>query len=68
MQSITDFGIFVYIGIKQNVLVHISNMKKDNNHFIKHPSEIVKVGDNITIEILDNDLERGRIQGKLIYE
>ncbi|BAW18239.1 RNA-binding protein S1 [Mycoplasmopsis bovigenitalium] len=68
VQSITDFGIFVYIGIKQNVLVHISNMKKDNNHFIKHPSEIVKVGDNITIEILDNDLERGRIQGKLIYE
>ncbi|MBU4690407.1 helix-hairpin-helix domain-containing protein [Mycoplasma sp. ES3157-GEN-MYC] len=68
VQSITDFGIFVYIGIKQNVLIHISNMKKHPKHFVKSPADIVKVGDNIKVEIIDNDLERGRIQGKLIYE
>ncbi|WP_029608552.1 helix-hairpin-helix domain-containing protein [Mycoplasma simbae] len=68
VQSVTDFGAFVYIGIKNNVLIHISNMKKDPKHYIKHPSDVVKVGDNIKVEILDNDLERGRIQGKLIYE
>ncbi|MBU4689552.1 helix-hairpin-helix domain-containing protein [Mycoplasma zalophidermidis] len=68
VQSVTDFGVFVYIGIKQNVLIHISNMKKHPKHFVKSPTDIVKVGDNIKVEIIDNDLERGRIQGKLIYE
>ncbi|WP_338822586.1 Tex-like N-terminal domain-containing protein [Mycoplasmopsis felifaucium] len=67
VQNITDFGIFVYIGIKQAVLVHISNMKRDKNHFIKHPKDVVKTGDNISVEILSIDKERDRIQGKLIY-
>ncbi|WP_029513708.1 Tex-like N-terminal domain-containing protein [Mycoplasmopsis primatum] len=67
VQNITDFGIFVYVGIKQAVLIHISNMKKDKNHFISHPSEVVKTGDNIKLEIIGIDKERDRIQGKLIW-
>ncbi|MGV2392826.1 UNVERIFIED_CONTAM: helix-hairpin-helix domain-containing protein [Campylobacter lari] len=67
VQNITDFGIFVYIGIKQAVLIHISNMKKDDKHFIKHPSDIVKPNDNIKLQIINIDKERGRIQGRLIY-
>ncbi|MCS4536644.1 helix-hairpin-helix domain-containing protein [Mycoplasma sp. CSL7475-4] len=68
VQSITDFGAFVYIGIKQNVLIHISKMKKNDKHLIKHPSEILKVGQNIKVEILENDIERSRISGRLIYK
>ncbi|AIA29777.1 ranscription accessory protein TEX [Mycoplasmopsis californica HAZ160_1] len=67
VQSITDFGVFVYVGVKNNVLIHVSNMKKDSNQIITHPREILKVGDNIKVEILENDLNRNRIQGKLIY-
>lgn len=67
VQSITDFGVFVYIGIKQNVLIHISNLKRDKTHFIEHPKDILKVGDNIKVEIISNDLEKNRIQGKLVY-
>lgn len=65
--NITDFGAFIYIGLKEAALVHISNMKKDKNHFIKHPSEVLKVGDNVKIQIIDIDLKRSRIQAKLIY-
>lgn len=68
VQNITDFGIFVYIGIKQAALIHISNMKRNKDHYIKHPSEVVKTGDNIKIQILEIDKERERIQGKLIWE
>ncbi|VEU75512.1 RNA (S1 domain)-binding protein [Mycoplasmopsis maculosa] len=67
VQNITDFGVFVYIGIKQAVLIHISNMKKSKDHYINNPSEVVKLNDNIKVEILDIDEERGRIQGKLVY-
>ncbi|MBZ4212653.1 helix-hairpin-helix domain-containing protein [Mycoplasma sp. U97] len=67
VQNITDFGAFVYIGIKQGVLIHISNMKRDKNHFIKHPSEVVKTGDNIKLEIIGIEKDRERIQGKLIW-
>ncbi|WP_027120862.1 helix-hairpin-helix domain-containing protein [Mycoplasmopsis lipofaciens] len=68
VQNITDFGAFVYIGLKQAALVHISNMKKNKDDYIKHPSEILKAGDNVKIQILDIDIKRDRIQAKLIYE
>ncbi|WP_373435629.1 Tex-like N-terminal domain-containing protein [Metamycoplasma equirhinis] len=68
IQNITDFGAFVFIGLKQNVLIHISNMKKDENIRINHPLDVVSVGDNVKIKILDIDKEKNRIQGKLIWE
>ncbi|WP_406617226.1 Tex-like N-terminal domain-containing protein [Mycoplasmopsis adleri] len=68
VQNITDFGIFVYIGIKQAVLIHISQMKRNPNEKINHPKDAVKVGDNITVEILSIDKDKEKIQGKLIYK
>ncbi|AWX69455.1 helix-hairpin-helix domain-containing protein [[Mycoplasma] anseris] len=67
VQNITDFGAFVFFGIKQNALIHISHMKKTPNHFIKHPSEVLKVGQNVLIKILEVDKERERIQAQLIW-
>ena len=67
--NITDFGIFVYIGIpKSSVLVHITHMKKTKDEYIKHPSEIVKTGDNVKVEIIEIEKDRNRIQGRLIRD
>lgn len=65
--NITDFGVFVYIGIKESVLIHISHMKKNKDVFIKHPSEVVKTGQNINVKIIGIDLEKGKIQGELMW-
>lgn len=65
--NITDFGVFVYIGIKQSVLIHISKMKKNSNDFVTHPSSLVSVGDNLSIKIIDIERERDRIQGEIIW-
>ena len=65
--NITDFGAFVYIGIKQSVLVHISNMKKNIDHFVKHPSEVLNIGDNISVKIINIEKETNRIQGEIIW-
>ncbi|MBN0919356.1 Tex-like N-terminal domain-containing protein [[Mycoplasma] gypis] len=64
VENITDFGAFVYIGIKQSALVHISQMSDKK---ILHPSEVLSVGQKVKIEILDIDIERSRISAKLIY-
>ncbi|TPE57751.1 S1 RNA-binding domain-containing protein [[Mycoplasma] falconis] len=68
VQNITDFGAFVFIGLKQAALVHITNMKKKDGKYIKHPLEVVNVGDNVKLEIIDIDKQRERIQGKIIWE
>ncbi len=65
--NITDFGVFVYIGIKQSVLIHISKMKKHSNDFVTHPSSLVSVGDNLSIKIIDIERDRDRIQGEIIW-
>lgn len=67
VQNITDFGIFVYIGIKQAVLVHISKMKKSPTHYVAHPKDLVKPGDVVTLEIIEINKENDKIQGKLIW-
>ena len=64
--NITDFGVFVYIGIKQSVLIHISKMKRNPNDFVIHPSSLVSVGDNLSIKIIDIEKDRDRIQGEII--
>ena len=65
--NITDFGVFVYIGIKQSVLIHISKMKRNPNDFVTHPSSLVSAGENLNIKIIDIEKNRDRIQGEIIW-
>ena len=59
-----DFGAFVDIGVKQDGLLHISNMSTTGRR-IENPHDVVGVGDIISIEIISLDLDRGRIGLKL---
>lgn len=58
VRNVVDFGVFVDIGVKEDGLVHISQISKK---FIKHPSDVFKVGDIIDVKIIDIDKKRGRI-------
>lgn len=58
VRNVIDFGAFVDIGVKEDGLVHISQL---SDRFVKHPSEVVKVGDIVKVKILDVDLDKGRI-------
>ena len=58
VRNVVDFGAFIDIGVKQDGLVHISNMA---DRYIKHPNDVVKVGDIVEVRILDVDIKRGRI-------
>jgi len=57
--NVTKFGAFVDIGIKQDGLVHISNM---SNTYVSDPSRIVKLNQHIMVKILEVDIDRKRIQ------
>jgi len=57
--NITKFGAFVDIGVKQDGLVHISNLRKG---FVKDPSEVVKLNQHVMVKVISVDLERKRIQ------
>jgi uncharacterized protein len=56
--NVTNFGAFVDIGVKQDGLVHISQLSKQ---FIKHPSEAVSLGQQIKVRVTEVDLQRKRI-------
>lgn len=58
VRNVTDFGAFVDIGVKQDGLVHISKM---TNKFIKHPMEVVSVGDIVDVTVTGVDVNKGRI-------
>ncbi|EHK2427342.1 RNA-binding transcriptional accessory protein Tex [Clostridium perfringens] len=58
VRNVSDFGAFVDIGVHQDGLVHKSQMA---DSFVKHPLDIVKVGDVVEVRILDVDLKRKRI-------
>ena len=58
VRNVIDFGAFVDIGVHQDGLVHISEMC---DRFIKHPSEVVKVGDIVDVKILSIDTKKNRI-------
>jgi len=58
VRNVIDFGVFVDIGVHQDGLVHIS---KVCNKFIKHPSEVVSVGDIVKVTVLDVDEKKKRI-------
>lgn len=58
VRNVIDFGAFVDIGVHQDGLVHISQI---TNRFIKHPSEVLKVGQVVTVWVLSVDEKKGRI-------
>ena len=58
VRNVVDFGAFVDIGVKTDGLVHISEM---SNKYIKHPTDVVSVGDVVKVRILDIDIERHKI-------
>ena len=58
VRNVIDFGAFVDIGVHQDGLVHISEISEKR---IRHPSDVLSVGDVIKVRILSVDAEKGRI-------
>lgn len=58
VRNVIDFGVFVDIGVHQDGLVHISEVSKRR---VRHPSEVVKVGDLVRVVVLSVEEKRGRI-------
>ena len=58
VRNVADFGAFVDIGVHQDGLVHISQL---SDRFIRHPSEVVAVGDQISVSVLEVDIPKRRI-------
>ncbi len=58
VRNVIDFGAFVDIGVHQDGLVHVSEM---SDKFVKHPSEVLSVGDVVSVTVKDVDLKRQRI-------
>lgn len=58
VRNVADFGAFVDIGVHQDGLVHISQL---SNNFVKHPLDVVKVGDVVEVTVLEIDEKRNRI-------
>ena len=58
VRNVIDFGVFVDIGVHQDGLVHISQVSQK---FIKHPSEVVSVGDIVQVVVLEVDEKKKRI-------
>ena len=64
VRNIVDFGAFVDIGVHQDGLVHISQMLADK--FVKHPLDIVSVGDIVDVKVVEVDEKRNRINLSMI--
>lgn len=64
VRNVVDFGAFVDIGVHQDGLVHISELVEDQ--FVKHPLDIVSVGDIVDVRVLSVDLNRNRINLSMI--
>lgn len=58
VRNVIDFGAFVDIGIKSDGLVHISQL---SNGYVKHPMDVVSVGDNVTVWVMNVDTKKGRV-------
>ena len=59
VRNVIDFGAFVDIGVHQDGLVHISRMSKKK--FVKHPLDVVSVGDVVDVKVVEVDLKKKRI-------
>lgn len=66
VRNVIDFGAFVDIGVHQDGLVHISQLT--NKKFVRHPLDVVSVGDIVDVRVLSVDAERGRISLSMIVE
>ena len=64
VRNVIDFGVFVDIGVHQDGLVHISQIT--NKKFIKHPLELLSVGDVVDVKVMSVDLQKKRIQLTMI--
>jgi len=65
VRNVVDFGVFVDCGVKDDGLVHISQI---SNQFIKHPLDVVSVGDIVKVWVKDIDLKRHRLQLTMLEE
>ncbi len=65
VKNVVDFGVFVDCGLHEDGLVHISKMSKN---YVKHPSDLVKVGDIITVYVIGIDLEKQKLALSMIKE
>lgn len=63
VRNVVDFGAFVDIGVKQDGLVHISKLSE---RFVKHPADVVAVGDTVTVWVEKIDKERGKISLSMV--
>ncbi len=63
VRNVIDFGAFVDIGVHEDGLVHVSQLA---DRFVKHPSQVVKVGDTVTVTVKDVDMENKKVS--LIYK
>ena len=59
VNNITNFGAFVDIGIKESGLVHISQLA---NKFVKNPADVVSLGQEVMVKVMEVDMKRGRVQ------
>ena len=66
VRNVIDFGVFVDIGVHQDGLVHISQLT--NRKFVRHPMEIVSVGDVVEVKVMSVDLAKKRIQLTMILD
>lgn len=64
VRNVVDFGAFVDIGVKQDGLVHISKL---SSHYVKHPLDVVSVGDIVTVWVDEIDIKRERIALTMIH-
>ena len=64
VRNVIDFGAFVDIGVHQDGLVHVSQMS--DKKFVRHPMEIVSVGDIVRVKVLNVDIAKKRIQLSMI--
>jgi len=58
VRNVIDFGAFVDVGVHQDGLVHISQI---TDKYIKHPSDVLKVGDIVTVWVISVDVDKKRI-------
>jgi len=58
VNNITAFGVFVDLGLKENGLIHISQLSDD---YVQNPSQLVSIGQQVKVKVLDVDVSRGRI-------
>jgi uncharacterized protein len=66
VRNVIDFGAFVDIGVHQDGLVHISQMRSDRR--VEHPLDVVSVGDIVDVRVLDVDVSKARISLSMILD